>query len=332
MIHSHEPDILGAPYVAESIPLGQDEDGYLEATLVARPCDSGETRRAVLHVHGFCDYFFHTEYAEWWTARGYDFYALDLRRYGRSLRKHQLPGYTTDVHEYFEELDEAWRLITERDGHDQVVLSAHSTGGLTVPLWADARREQWADGVRPLGMVLNSPWVDMHGPFWLRTAGTALVKQVGSRQPRREIPRGVSGLYGQSLYDGESGEWHYDLEWKPLTSWPIHFGWLAAIRRGHAELHRGIDVGCPVLVLVSSRTTRPTAMGEDVHTSDIVLDVQQIRRWSTMLSPHVTVVSVDKAIHDVVLSRPDVRVVAYDELTRWLNAYVPVPEVSERNG
>lgn len=322
MINAVETDLLGAPYLVETIPLGRDDDGVIEATLVARPADgsSGGARRAVLYVHGFCDYFFQTEWADWWTARGYDFYALDLRRYGRSLRDHQLAGYTTDVHEYFEELDAAWSIITERDGHDEVVLTAHSTGGLIVPLWADARREALAG--RVLGVVLNSPWVDMHGPFWLRTAGTALIKQVGNRTPRREVPRTVSGLYGQSLHVSESGEWDYDLDWKPLTSWPVYFGWLAAIRRGHAELHRGIDVGAPVLVLVSSRTSRPTEMCDDVHTSDIVLDVEQIRRWSTVLSRQVTVISIEDAIHDVILSSPPVRATAYAALERWHDAYL----------
>ena len=60
-------------------------------------------------MHGFADYFFQTGYAEWWTERGYDFYALDLRKYGRSLRPHQTPNYVTDLREYFAELDAAWQ-------------------------------------------------------------------------------------------------------------------------------------------------------------------------------------------------------------------------------
>ena len=93
----------------------------------------------MLHVHGFADYFFQTAYAEWWTERGYDFYALDLRKYGRSILPHQTPNYVTDLAHYHPELDLAWDRVTVR-GHRHVVLSGHSTGGLIVPLWADARR------------------------------------------------------------------------------------------------------------------------------------------------------------------------------------------------
>jgi alpha-beta hydrolase superfamily lysophospholipase len=53
-----------------------------------------------------------------------------------------------------------------------------------------------------------------------------------------------------------------------------------------------------------------------------VLDVEQIRRWATAIGPHVTYVAVPGARHDVVLSRPDVRAKVYDELERWVSAYV----------
>lgn len=309
-----ETDVLGPPYTVETIVLPPDAEGAVEANLV-RLGAAAPTRRAVLHLHGFCDYFFHTELAEWWAARGYDFYALDLRKYGRSLREHHTPGYVEDMAEYFEELDEAWTRVTDRDGHDHVVLSAHSTGGLTAALWADSRRPRVA------GMVLNSPWVDLHGPFWLRL-GSGVVKQLGSYRPRREIPRNVLGLYGRSLHRAHGGEWDYDLAWKPLESWPIYAGWLRAVRRGHAQLHAGLDVGCPVLVLTSGATARPTEMGEAVHTHDIVLDVAQIRRWSTSLGQHVTVVSVPGARHDVMLSRPEPRARVYELLGRWHDAWV----------
>ncbi len=309
-----ETDVLGAPYTVETIALRPDTEGAVEANLVRLRADV-PARRAVLHVHGFCDYFFHTEYAAWWAARGVDFYALDLRKYGRSIRDHHTPGYVDDFREYFEELDEAWERITGRDGHDEVILSAHSTGGLTVPLWANERQHPLA------GTILNSPWVDMHGPFWVRI-GARVVRQLGSYQPRREIPRSRNGVYAQGLHRDFAGEWDYDLSWKPPDSWPIYAGWLRAVRHAHADLHRGLDVRGPVLVLTSGATGRPQELSEEVWTTDIVLDVAQMRRWATAVGKHVTVVSVDGAMHDVVLSRAEPRARVYDEIDRWLGAYV----------
>ena len=309
-------DVLGAPYTAETIEFPADSEGAVVATLVKRPADS-PTNRAVLHVHGYADYFFQTEYAEWWNARGYDFYALDLRKYGRSLRDHQTANYIDDLDEYYPDLDAAWSRITGRDGHSRVVFSAHSTGGLIGALWADERRPP-----ELAGMALNSPWFDLHAPLLLRTAGTAVLNRFGDRKPMRAIPRNVTGLYTRSLHRDHDGEWDFNLAWKPIKSWPIYVGWLRAIRIGHARLHAGLDVRCPALVLCSDRSTHPKQMGEDVRTSDMVLDVSQIRRWAPALGRHVTVVAVEHAMHDVVLSRPAVRKVVYDELDRWASAYL----------
>ncbi len=310
------PDVLGEPWTAETLPLTADHEGEVVATLVhhAAPTPTG---RAVLHVHGFSDYFFHTGYAQWWLARGYDVYGLDLRKYGRSLRPHQTANYVTDLAAYDEDLDAAWEVITRRDGHTRVVVSAHSTGGLTAPLWADRRRP-----AELVGMVLNSPWFDLQGSAALRLVGSPLVKQLGRFQPMRVLAREVTGLYARSLHRDHDGEWDFDLTWKPLRSITVHAGWLRAVRLGHARLHRGLDVTAPVLVLSSAVSTLPRTMGEEVHTTDVVLDVRHIRRWATAVGPHVTYVAVPGARHDVVLSRPGPRERAYAEIDRWRTAHV----------
>ena len=310
-----ETDVLGSPYTVETIDLPDDSEGVVQATLVKRAA-AAPTDKAVLHVHGFADYFFQTEYAEWWSARGYDFYAIDLRKYGRSIRDHQTVNYVADIREYFTDLDEAWTRVSERDAHGHVVLSAHSTGGLTVPLWANERKHVLA------GMVLNSPWFDMQGPLWLRTVGSQVVKQIGARRPKQAIPRNVSGLYVRSLHLDHEGEWQFNLDWKPVQSWPVYAGWLAAIRNAQDELHRGLDIRCPVLVLTSGATIYPREMSEEVHGHDIVLEVQQIRRWSSAVGKHVTLVSIDGAVHDVTLSRDPVRKQVYLELERFMDGYV----------
>jgi len=310
-------DVLGAPWQAETITLPPDAEGEVVATLVSRTA-STPTERAVLHVHGFADYFFQAEYGEWWLERGHDMYAMDLRKYGRSIRPHQTATYVADLEEYFAELDHAWQRITERDGHTQVILSGHSTGGLIVALWADARRPE-----ELVGIVLNSPWLDLQGKAWLRTPpATAVLDRIGRLKPMRVFPREVSGVYGKSLHREHGGEWEFDLTWKPIESFPVRFGWLRAVRAGHARVHSGLDIRCPVLVLSSDRTTFTTTLDESAHTTDIVLDVKQIRRWASSLGRNVTSIAVPGAVHDVVLSRPEARARAYAEIQRWLSSYV----------
>ena len=70
---------------------------------------------AVLAVHGYTDYFFHTELADHFANRGFTFYALDLRKCGRSRRKGQTPHFTTDLARYDTELERALAVIGGQD-------------------------------------------------------------------------------------------------------------------------------------------------------------------------------------------------------------------------
>ncbi|UDY25143.1 alpha/beta fold hydrolase [Nocardioides sp. Kera G14] len=319
-----ETDRLGPPYTAETLTLTPDDEGDVIATLVKRPAKTtkttkaaGASTKAVLHIHGFSDYFFQKEFAEWWTNKGYDFYALDLRKYGRSLLPHQTPAYVTDLQTYYEEIDQAWERIVDRDGHTEVVVTAHSTGGLTMPLWAHDRRPE-----QLVGMVLNSPWFDLQGSTLMRVFGTPVIKQLGARRPKFHIRRHVSGVYARSLHRDHEGEWDFELDLKPLTSFPVYAGWLKAIRDGHARLHAVLDVPVPVLVLSSDQSHWTVHMTERAHNADLVLDVQQIRRWATAVGSDVTYKAIVGARHDVVLSLPEVRGCAYDVINRWLTAWV----------
>lgn len=307
-------DVLGADYSAAVIPLQPDADGASQHATLVRRTAPGQ-RKAVLHVHGFADYFFQTAYADFWLARGYDFYALDLRRYGRSLREGQVANYTDDLSEYYEELDLAHAEVMRE--HDHVVLSAHSTGGLTVPLWAVDR------GIEAAGIVLNAPWLDMHGDTVTRLLAMPVIHQLGNYQPLREVPRKVSGIYAKVLHREHHGEWDFNLDWKPINSWPVYAGWLRAIRTGHARVGSGLDLAAPILVLCSARSGHPRGHDDPVATStDIVLDVEQIRRRAPLLGRHVTVAMLEGLIHDVFLSPEPARTSAFAELETFLDAYV----------
>ena len=184
-------------------------------------------------------------------------------------------------------------------------------------LWADERRPALA------AMVLNSPWLDLQGSLLLRTAGTKAIDQIGARRPYLVVPRDVSGFYARSLHSDHDGEWDFDLAWKPLQSWPVYAGWLRAVRRGHARVHRGLDVPAPVLVLTSATSGRSKVYDDTCSSTDIVLDVEQIRKWAPKLADHVTMVRIPGALHDVTMSRAPVRERVFAETSRWLDAYVP---------
>lgn len=309
------PDILGEPYSRATMRLRPDDEGEVVATLVRRPADTPGTNRAVLHVHGFADYFFQTAAADYWCSRGFDFYAVDLRKYGRSLLPHQTPNYVDSLSAYYEELDEAYGAIAAN--YADVVLSAHSTGGLTVPLWAADRR------VEAAALVLNAPWLDMHGDLLTRRIAMPAIRRLGAHKPMLEIPRKVDGIYAQSIHRDFAGEWAFNLDWKPLQSWPIFAGWVRAIREGQIRVARGLGLTAPILVLSSARSGHPRSIKDpDAHSTDIVLDVEQIRRRAPLLGRRVTLAQIDGALHDVTLSAKPVRDTVFAEVDRFLSAYV----------
>lgn len=315
-----ETDVLGLPYERHTIDLGSDDEGPVVATLVRRRAQT-PSRRAVLHVHGFVDYFFQTHMADFFVERGWDFYALDLRKYGRSLLPHQTPNFARSLRDYFPELDEAARIIREQDGHDQLLVTGHSTGGLITSLWAHSRRGR---GVVD-GLFLNSPFFDFNLPWVVRRPLMSAVLAVTGRRPYRKMPVANLGFYGRSLHSDHDGEWNYDLAWKPITGFPVTMGWLEAIRRGQHKLRSGLAIDAPVLVACSTRTFRGRAWHDDVRVSDSVLDVDHITRWAPALGRRVTITQFDGGMHDLTLSGKDVRTEVFRELGRWVDAFLPVP-------
>ncbi|MFF0530052.1 alpha/beta hydrolase [Nocardia amikacinitolerans] len=317
------PDVLGAGYEQRSIPLGPDPDGEgdISATLVRYLPDTGAaaTECAVIYVHGFTDYFFQQHLAEHFAARGHRFYALDLRKCGRSLRDGQSPHYVTDLAFYDEELNEALRIVKEEAG-EQVLLVAHSTGGLILPLWLDRLNRTAgvaASGI--VGLVLNSPWFDLQGPSYYRTIGTPIIDALGRFRSMLEMPGASISTYGNSLHKSAAGEWDYNLDWKPLAGAPVRFGWLRAIRRGHFRLHQGLDIGVPALILRSRLTKFMRKYGPAADVADTVLDVKQIQRWSGCLGDRTNIVPIENARHDVFLSSAEPRAKAFEEMDNWLD-------------
>ncbi|ORW08570.1 alpha/beta hydrolase [Mycobacterium kyorinense] len=328
---SWQRDVLPG-YWQHAIDLGPDPDGEgeLVATLVRRG-DAAPAPHAVLAVHGYTDYFFHTALADHFADRGFAFYALDLQKCGRSRRAGQTPHFTTDLARYDAELDYALRVIGEQTESARVLAYGHSTGGLIVPLWLDRLRRRGVIGQAGVGgLVLNSPLLDLPGPAVLRWSLTSALIAATARVAKWRVARAPGpGGYGASLHRDYHGEFEYDLAWKPLGGFPITFGWLHAVRRGQARLHRGLDVGVPNLILRSDHSVAEDADSVELQCGDAVLDVTQIARWAGCIGNRSTVVPIEDAKHDVFLSMPEPRKAAYHQLDVWLDDYLgatqPVP-------
>ena len=323
-------DVL-AGYRQTTLALGPDPDGEgdLFATLVTR-ADPGPCANAVVAVHGFTDYFFNTELVDFFAARGYRVYGLDLHKCGRSWRAGHTPHFTTDLSRYYRDLEWALAVVAADSavsgaagpatGGRKTVVYGHSTGGLVVSLWLDRIRRRGDTAALGIsGLVLNSPFLDLQGPAILRTRVTFGALGAVSRVGKTRVVRAAgNGGYGLTLHRDYHGEFDYNLKWKPVGGFPITAGWVHAVRRGQARLHRGLDVGVPNLVLRSDHSVGETVGTEEMQRGDAVLDVTHIARWAGCLGNRQTIVPVPDAKHDVFLSLPAPRARAYAELDRWL--------------
>ena len=308
-------------YVQNTLALGADPDGEGELfATVVRNADPAPSSLVVLAVHGYTDYFFNTELADHFSDRGWRFYGLDLQRCGRSWREGQTPHFTPDLARYDRELEWSAAIVAAENPAARILVYGHSTGGLVVSLWLDRVRERGdtvALGIA--GLVLNSPFLDLNGPAILRARATSTAFGAMARVRKTRVVRGSgTGGYGLTLHREYHGEFDYNLAWKPLGGFPVTVGWIHAIRRGQARLHRGLDVGAPNLVLRSDHSVAETAEPAVLQRGDAVLDVAHIARWAGCLGDRTTSVPVKDAKHDVFLSLAEPRAAAYAELDRWL--------------
>ncbi len=291
---------------------GTEPDGSLCATLVRR--NPPQRRRAILYIHGWNDYFFQTQLADEMALLGYDFHALDLRRYGRSLRPGQLAGFVADLSAYHDEIDEAVRIIRD-ERHDQIVVMGHSTGGLIAALWADQR-----PGVAS-ALVLNAPWLEVQGYPAVRPALLPMFSAVSSLSSTAALPLSETGFYRRTISATEDGVWDYNLNLKGDKAFAVRVGWLAAIMQGQAKVSGGLTIDVPVLVLLSDRSDFRRTWSEDLRTVDVVLDVDTLAARAHHLGRNVTLIRIEGGMHDLALSDEPARSRYYAELGRWLGAY-----------
>ncbi|HTQ77212.1 MAG TPA: alpha/beta hydrolase [Burkholderiales bacterium] len=291
------PDPLLEGFEALELEQPADYDGRVVATLVRLPASlapHGAARGTVLYVHGFIDYFFQRHTAERFAAEGYAFYALDTRKHGRSLLPHQHPCFCKDIAEYFADIDAALREIGA-----PVLLAGHSTGGLVCSLYAASGEERG----RVRALWLNSPFFDWRARGSQRRQ-VAIASFLGRFFPFLNNPRAVLPAYVRSIHRNWDGEWDFDLRLKPLMGFPAYFGWVRAICAAHARVRGGLGLGIPVLSMHSDE-------------ADIVLDWRDVARWSRALGRDVSVLAFPGGLHDLVLSRREIRDAAFAQLFSW---------------
>lgn len=310
----YRPDILGDDFEQAPLDLPNDYEGQVVATLIRKKA-AEPTQKAVLYIHGFIDYFFQTEMAEQFNQHGFDFYALDLRKYGRSYLPRQKYYNVHSLSEYDAEITEALKIIGQ-EGHDAVLLCGHSTGGLTTTLYAAHHPKH------PLikALWLNSPFYDFNMSALEKKFAIPKMSALGKRFPNMLFPSRLNKWYVPSLHADHHGEWRFNLEWKKPRYPLVRLSFVHAIHEAQKEIHQGVRLDIPALLMYSHQTTYPRKFNRDAQTSDVILNVTHMVKYGKKINGDVTLCEIQNGLHDLVLSEKPVREKVYVELFSWLES------------
>lgn len=308
-------DRWNSGYWTRTIEQPDDYSGKVVCTIIKKESLPG-VKKAVVYVHGYNDYFFQSELGDSVNAHGYNFYAVDLRKYGRSILPNQDAFYCKKMKEYFADIDTTIA-IARAEGNEEIILMGHSTGGLSTSLYVgDKKRKQQVDA-----LVLNSPFLDWNFGKAMEGLAVPLVSFLGGIFPKFKV-QGTSDVasgYSQSLLQKYHGEWNYNEDWKMTFGHEKKSGWLHAIQRGHRKAQRGLKIECPILVMSSDKSFEEgTDWKEEYKSADVVLDVAEIHKYGAKLGSDVTHAYIKDGIHDLILSEKPAREEAYRTIFEWL--------------
>jgi alpha-beta hydrolase superfamily lysophospholipase len=313
----YRADELGNNFVCKTINMPDDYEGKVICTLIKRSSNQ-KSNKAVLYVHGFNDYFFQTEIADRFEEMGYNLYAVDLRKYGRSLMPHQKRCNTRAIEEYFADLDTTVNII-KSEGYDKIILLGHSTGGLITSLYCHSN----GDRCPVDGLILNSPFFKINTSGFLNKIVIPFIAAVAEILPTIDIPQSKTTGYAESLLKEYRGEWKFDTTKKLMLSPDVTTDWIAAIYTAHKQVRRGLNIRIPVLAMCSDKSVEGSKWSPEFMRADAVLNVADNEKYFQSLGSNVQSIKIVDGMHDLFCSQPEVRESVYRHIYNWLRKTEP---------
>lgn len=309
---NYSPDVLGDGFGKTILPLADDYEGRVISTLIRRKSEIN-SNKAILYIHGFNDYFFQDQMAKRFNLEGFHFYALDLRKYGRSYLSHQKLNNVRSLLEYDEEIEIALKII-KSENNKQVLLKGHSTGGLIITNYA----ERHANSNLFHGVICNSPFYEFNLNFLERKIGIPFLSFLGKFFPDRTIPSGFSKEYGYSLHKEKYGEWNYSPIWKPFDTPRVNLGFIRAIHKAQKNIQNNPTIAVPLLVMHSDKSIYEKKWSENFTQADAVLNTNHIHKYASKIRGDVMIYEVQNGIHDLFLSKEKIREEVYTKVFEWI--------------
>lgn len=297
---------------SEVIPLKNDYEGDVSAAVEYSVLPEADT--AVLYIHGYMDYFFQHHLAAYFIEQGISFYAIELRKYGSSIKPHQHENYFKNISEYDEEISIVLNKI-KQDGHSNIILNGHSTGGLIATHYAlHGEYKKLISGI-----ILNSPFLEFNIPKTLKLV-LPFITPLAHVFPYFKFTR-LPPFYTQSLHKDYKGRWGFNLEYKPIPSFITYLGWVRAVLMAQKDVQkRKIEI-IPCVIFHSDKSCFKNNWDDLMLSSDAVLNVTDIVSLGGRIYPNADIVEIKNAMHDIVLSSDEVIGDYFTQISKWLNKY-----------
>ncbi len=297
---------------SETIPLKDDYEGEVSAAVEFSVLP--ETETAVLYIHGYMDYFFQHHLAAFFIDQGISFYAIELRKYGSSIKKHQHENFFKNISEYDEEISIVLNKI-RRDGHTKIVLNGHSTGGLIATHYV--LHGEYKGLVS--GVILNSPFLEFNIPKLLKVI-LPLVTPLARVFPYLKSTK-LPPFYTQSLHKNYHGRWDFNLAYKPIPSFTTYLGWVRAILKAQKKIQKRKIGAVPCSIFHSDNSCFASTWDDLMLRSDAVLNVDDIVSYGRAIYPDADIIEIKNAMHDIVLSEDEVIEDYFSNISDWLKKH-----------
>lgn len=312
-------DVLGPDFKALTLNSKNEQICTLVRYQADNQIQSSQNSTAILYVHGYTDYFYQTEQAVFFQKLGFDFYAVDLHGYGRSIRPFQNDHNKNRFSNYFDDLNICLRTMAIR-GVTSCIILGHSTGGLIVSRYLSKAYQKESIGLEIIGLILNSPFLSLPMPLNQENWRLPLYKFISQTLSGISLPAKKSTLYAKSIHASFEGEWHYRLDWKPSQGSALSFYWLKQIMVEQAAcLQSRCDI--PTLLCRSSQSTYIKTTLTDIQKGDAVLDVDNMEAKAKAIFTQLDIATIDKGFHDLALSSLTARQDYYKKIQNWLKSY-----------
>jgi alpha-beta hydrolase superfamily lysophospholipase len=308
----YKTDILKNGLESAIINQKEDYEGKVICTIIRKKATHNQNK-AVLYIHGFNDYFFQTEMADYFNKNGIHFYALDLRKYGRSHLPNQKLNNVRNLEEYFDDVSKALQII-KQEGSEKIILSGHSTGGLIASIYAQEKSNENLFNA----LFLNSPFFGFNINPITKNIVIPIVSAVGFIFPNILTNGGFSELYGKSLHKEAYGEWDYNLAWKPHVPPLVNLGFIKAVYLAQKKVKKGLKISVPVLVMHSDNSIYEKKWSDKMFTGDAILNINDIDRESKKILGNTIIKVIPNGQHDLILSPKPVRERVYKALFEWI--------------